>query len=170
MVEKKVFDFSCGICKSDRQKPNPQIFLLHDNFFYFFEFLTVFQHTFFFKSAVPKSPNLTSHRFSIFQVWYVNRTSKNRIWKYFYNLSIVSIFFRFLKYFIRIYKVKYCLTGYTIITLMGFQHFQKFEKHRKNFWIEKILSDSVSAGPIYINHLKIPKSETKNVSVKIANV
>ena len=34
--KKKNSDFSSGICKLDRQKPNPKIFLICDFLFYFF--------------------------------------------------------------------------------------------------------------------------------------
>ena len=53
---------------------------------------------------------------------------------------------------------------------MVFRLFQKFEKQRTNSWIAKILSDSVSAGPIYQKHITNPRSGTKNFSVKIAKV
>ena len=56
LVKKYFFYFSIGICKLDRQKPNPQIFLLYDNFFYFFLIFTCFStHKIFLKCRSKKS-------------------------------------------------------------------------------------------------------------------
>ena len=152
--------------KSDLFIPNPQIFLRLEPFFYFFLiFEMIFSET-----DVSKSRFLTSRRFLIVQVRWVNRTHRNRIWRYFRNPSIFSIFFRFFKFFPKSHKVKICLTGYAIMTLMVFLNFQKFKKHRNYRRIAKILADSVSAGPIYPKHLKNRKSETKKFSVKIGKV
>ena len=56
------------------------------------------------------------------------------------------------------------------MTLKTFVHIQKFKKGKKYGRIAKIVTDSVSASPIYTKQLKNPKSDTKNFSVKTRNV
>ena len=69
-----------------------------------------------------------------------------------------SMFFEFLKV-LKNHTGFYRLTGQAIFHLMAFwKKLKKSEKYRKNFWIVKIHSDSVSVGPIYLSHLKNPIS------------
>ena len=56
--------FQMSDVKSDLLILNPKVFLRFEHFFYFFRiFLMIFPET-----TLPKSPNLTCHRFWIFQV------------------------------------------------------------------------------------------------------
>ena len=91
-------------------------------------------------------------------VFWVNRTRWNRIRQYFCNLRICSLFFEFLKKS-KNHKGDYRVTGQAIFDLIALQKkLKKSEKYRKNFRIVKIPSDSVSVSPIYLSHLKNPKS------------
>ena len=77
--------------KSNLLIPNPQKIFRLKHFFYFFRIFEMI----FSENALPKSPNLTCHQSWIFQMKYVNRTPKNRIWRYFCNQRISSIYFEF---------------------------------------------------------------------------
>ena len=96
-------------------------------------------------------------RFWIFQGFVVNRTSWNRIRRYFCHPSICSMCFEFLKVS-KNHKGHYRATCQAIFDLMAFlKKLNKFEKYRKNSRIEKIPPDSVSAVQIYLSNLKNQK-------------
>ena len=76
----------------------------------------------------------------------------------FWNPTIFNMFFEFLKVSEN-HKGYYRVTGQAIFDLMAFtKKLQKSKKYIKNSRSVKIPSDSVSVGPIYLSHLKNPKS------------
>ena len=62
------------------------------------------------------------------------------------------------------HKAYFRVTGHAKIDLMALREkFEKFEKYRRNSLIAKILLDSISVSPIYLSHIKNPKSASCQV-------